>query len=126
MAISYTMHVEGNLLKVTASGKDDNIEEVKQYGMAIIEKAITHGTTHVLCNETNLEYALSTFSIFESANFIAEVAPKVGRVAIVTHTKNEEDGQFWENVAVNRGLQVRVMTDRNLAEAWLNESRPES
>lgn len=122
MAISYTMQAEGNLLKVTASGKDDSVEEVNQYGMAIIEKALACGTTHVLCDETKLEYALSTFSTFESAKFIAEVAPKVGRVAIVTSAKNAKDGQFWEDVAVNRGLQVRVMTDRKRAEAWINES----
>jgi hypothetical protein len=120
------MHVEETLLKVTASGKDDSVQEVKQYGMAIIEKAVAHGITRILCDETDLEYTLSGLSTFDAASFIAEVAPRVGRVAIVINPKNAEIGRFWENVAVNRGLQVRLMTDRERALAWLTGTLPDS
>jgi hypothetical protein len=126
LAIKYTMQVEGALLNVNASGRDDSVQEVKDYGMAIIEKAVAHGITRILCDETDLEYTLSALSTFDAATFIAEVAPKVARVAIVINPKNVEAARFWENVAVNRGLQVRLSTDRERALKWLTENLPDT
>ncbi len=115
------MSVEGNVLYVKASGRDESEEEVKQYGMAVLEMALARGVERVLCEETELEYALGTFSIYEAAKFIAEVVPKVCRVAIVCSPRDLQSGAFWETVAVNRGLNVRVTTDLDLARVWIAE-----
>ena len=121
MAIAHQMSVEGNVLYVKASGRDESEEEVKQYGLAVIQMALAHGAERVLCEETELEYALETFSTYEAAKFIAEVAPKICRVAIVCSPRDAESGAFWETVAVNRGLNVRVTTDLQRAKAWITE-----
>jgi hypothetical protein len=119
MAISYKIRAEGVLLHVEASGNDDSLEQVKQYGLAIIDAAIAHEAKRVLCDERALEYALGTFDTFEAAKFIAAMAPKVARIAIVCKPKHIEAGDFWETVAVNRGLQVRIFTDIDEAHSWL-------
>ncbi len=116
MAIQYTMKLEGEVLLVTASGRDDNEEEVRDYGLAIIQEAIRLGCPRVLCDERDLQYNLDTLSNYEAAKFIAEVAPKVSRVAIVCRPQDTQSGEFWETVAVNRGLTVRMLTD--IVEAW--------
>jgi hypothetical protein len=47
------------------------------------------------------------------------MAPKVARIAIVCKPKHIEAGDFWETVAVNRGLQVHLFTDIDDAHSWL-------
>ena len=119
MSISYTIKVDCELLRVTASGEDDILEEVKEYGMAVIGAAIQYGVSKVLCNEMDLRYLLGTFDTYESARLIAEAAPKIAHVAIVCREENFEDAHFWETVAINRGLQIRVFKDIVAAERWL-------
>jgi hypothetical protein len=119
MAIAYSFEVENDLLKATASGKDETLEEVMDYGMAIIHAAIVNKCQKVLCDETGLEYSLGTFESFESAKFISENAPDVAKVAIVCNPRFIGDAAFWETVAVNRGLQVKFFKNLRDAEEWL-------
>lgn len=121
MGISYQLNVTGGTLSVQASGNDDGPEDVRRYGLAVIEQAVIHGVTRVLCDERALAYTLDTLDTFESAKFIAELAPKVAKVAIVCALRFEQDGRFWETVAVNRGMLVRIFTDYDLASAWIAE-----
>ena len=119
MAISYSMSVNVDLLTVKAEGVDDSLEEVREYGKAIVEACRANRCVRVLCDETDLEYRLGTMDTFESAAFIAEHAPHVARVAIVCGPDQFADASFWETVAVNRGLTVRAFEDVDAAEAWL-------
>ncbi|NTW54470.1 MAG: hypothetical protein HGB15_06890 [Chlorobaculum sp.] len=119
MAITFHSEIADGLLLITASGRDEDVQQVIDYGSAVIDLAVESGVTLILCDERNLEYALDTFDTFKSAQQIAEIAPKVIRVAIVCGAKFLEDGKFWETVAVNRALQVRVDTDIEQAKAWL-------
>ncbi len=122
MAITYISEIKEDMLLITASGRDENVRQVIDYGSAVIDLAVRHGATLVLCDERNLEYALDTFDTFQSAREIADLAPKVARIAIVCGAKFLKDGKFWETVAVNRALQVRVDTDIERAKAWLFEN----
>ncbi len=121
MSINFNSKIEDEILIITAAGKDDTVDQVVAYGQSIIQLGIESGTSKVLCDERNLEYAIGTFDIFEAATIIAEQAPRVARIAIVCRPQFLDDGNFWETVAVNRGLHVRMYTDINLAKSWLNE-----
>jgi hypothetical protein len=119
MAISFQAEIEDGMLLITASGRDENLQQVIDYGCAVIDFAIESGAAFILCDERNLEYALDTFDTFQSAQKIAELAPRLARIAIVCGPQFFKDGKFWETVAVNRALQVRVDTDIERAKAWL-------
>jgi hypothetical protein len=121
MAIDYFFKTEGNLLEVTASGFDGSLDEVQEYGMAIIQEALRGNHTLVLCDETRLEYRLGTLDTFKSAEFISEQAPKLARVAIVCNNQSFQDARFWETVVVNRGLSARFFKDISAARNWLGE-----
>lgn len=112
MAINFTATSEGNLLIINASGFDDNLEEVQQYGMAVIEACSKYNVTRVLCDETNLEYRLSVIGTFQSVEFIAAQVPAIAKVALVCSEKSIADAAFWETVAVNRGL-LRVFSRKS-------------
>lgn len=119
MAITYETKMEDGLLIVTSSGRDKDVQDVIDYGSAIIDAAVASGASLILCDERNLEYALSTSDTYQAAQTIASRARRVVRVAIVCGPKFLEDGKFWETVAVNRALQVRVDTDMARARQWL-------
>lgn len=119
MAIEYRTKAEGDLLFVESSGFDESLAEVQEYGLAILSRCAEGGHTRLLCDERKLDYRLDTVDTFRAAAFIAEIAPGVGRAALVCHPSCATDAQFWENVAVNRGVSVRVFQDLEAACAWL-------
>jgi hypothetical protein len=121
MAIEYQITVEDDLLRVTASGRDDSLEEVQSYGMAVVQAAIENRCSRVVCDETNLVYTLGTIDTFRYGAFIATKAPRLARVALVINPDQSKDAAFWETVVINRGLQVRIFDDAQAAEAWVRE-----
>lgn len=114
------MTVDGDLLRVTASGKDDNIKEVEGYCAAIIETCIKNNIKKVLCDERKLKYELSTIDTYALAEYTSEHAKGVGRAAIVCNPKYLPDAKFWKTVSSNRGLVVKVFTSIDEAKAWIN------
>lgn len=121
MSITYLSEVKDDILIITANGKDEHAEMVIEYGRSVIQLVIESGVRRVLCDERNIEYNLGIIDTFEAARQVAEHAPKVGRIAIVCRPEFMKTGKFWETVAVNRGLHVRMYTDIELARAWLDE-----
>lgn len=119
MAITYQSEMKEGLLTITASGRDDNSQQVIDYGTSIINLAVLYDARLILCDERNLDYALGTFETFEAAKTIAKLAPKVARIAVLCKPEFLNDGKFWETVAVNRGLQVRMDIDLDRAQKWL-------
>lgn len=122
MAIVYTVTPDGDRLLVQASGFDETLAEVQDYGMAVIGAAARHGATRILCDESRLEYRLGVVDTYEAAQLIAAQAPAVVRVAIVCNPEYLRASRLFEDVAVNRGLTLRMFGDMVAASDWLNES----
>ena len=119
VAIQFTTTAQDGTLFVKASGYDEDLADVQQYGLALIAECQKQGVTRLLCDERELEYRLNTIDTYDAAAVIAEHAPRVCRVAIVCHPKMLQDALDWETFAVNRGLIVRVFSDLDEARNWL-------
>ena len=119
MAIHYSFQMQSDHLLVKAWGMDEDLEEVKRYGEAVIQAAVEHNSPRILCDETELVYRLEVAETFFSAEHISKLVPSLHRVAIVTQASQLETGKFWEDVAVNRGLYVRMYTSLDEARKWL-------
>ena len=119
MAIEFTIQIKGDLLVATARGFDESLDQVKAYGLALIEATVESGCQRVLCNELDLEYRLTTFDTHAAAKFIAENVPNAARVAIVCKATSMNDAEFWETVAVNHGLTVRAFRSLEMAYQWI-------
>jgi len=119
MSITYQSKVEDGILIITTTGRDDNVNQVIEYGRSITQLAVNSGVIRILCDERNLEYAIGTLDIFVAAKKIAEEVPKLAYIAIVCQPRFLKDGKFWETVAVNRGLRVHIGTDIRRAEDWI-------
>jgi hypothetical protein len=119
MAITFESSMEDGVLIITTSGRDENLQQVLEYGQAVIDLVVATGATRILCDERNLEYAIDTIDTYDAAKAVAEHASKAVRIAIVCGPNFLEDGKFFETVAVNRNLRLRVDTDIAKARAWL-------
>jgi len=122
MAIHYDLTAQGDTLWARAWGFDESLEDVQSYGLAIIEACREHGVTRVMCDERELEYRLNTFEHYEAAEFIAQQVPALAKAAIVCNPHYLPAADLYEDVAVNRGLMLRVFTDIERARAWLEGS----
>ncbi len=119
MTIDLELKVEKDILLVTAKGRDDDLKQVQEYGLAVLAEAKVNNSNKIICDETELEYSLSTLNTFNLAESLSKVIPYAVKVAIVCNPYQFTDASFWETVAVNRGAQVRVFKDMVSAEKWI-------
>lgn len=119
MEINFVIKDEDKYLKIISTGFCDNLVQLKEYVLALQEAAVSSGQTRLLVEETHLEYTLSTLDTYTSGCFLAQLSPKPKKIAILCKTSSLNNAKFWETVAVNRGVNVRVFDDRVSAENWL-------
>ena len=70
MTISYSFAVENGLMIVTAAGSDDSVQEVMDYGVAIIAAAVASNCTRVLCDERDLTIGWARSTHFNPHNIL--------------------------------------------------------
>lgn len=121
VSIRWETQVDGEVLRVKASGVDDSLQEVQAYGLAIIDIATRAGTRLVLCNERELRYRLALGDTWAAATHLAEAVPQLARLALLHSPDVAEIVQLWENTARNRGLECRAFTDPKAAQRWLTQ-----
>jgi len=119
MEINFVITNEDQYLKIISKGSCDNLVQLKEYVLALQEAAVSSGQLRLLVDETHLEYTLSTLNTYHSGCFLSQLSPKPQRIAILCKTSSLNNAKFWETVAVNRGVNVRVFDDRISAENWL-------
>ena len=121
MAIKYQFEIDQEILFVTASGYDENLKEVTEYGKAVIEESIKQKCKYILADERQLEYRIGTVDIIDLVEFYSEYSPNVRKAALLFNPANIEDAKFWETVAINRGLTVRVFKEKKEALSWFKK-----
>jgi hypothetical protein len=120
MGISFTTRAEGDTLFVKASGFDENLDDVKNFSMAVIEATRKNGAQRVLSDEREVEYRIGTFDTYDLGKFLSENVPSPLRIATVCNPSFISDATFFEDVVVNRGATLRIFTDVDKAKEWLN------
>lgn len=120
MAIETHFRAVGNVLITTTSGFDEGLDGAIDYNSRVLEEAIRHNCTSVLCDERNLEYRLSMFETFQLGQFVSEKIHFIRHIAIVSDGSHEEILSFWENVTNNRGVHARVFYNTDDAMNWLS------
>lgn len=123
MSIDYKIKYHNGILKITTKGTDENLEEVFEYANAIIESAFKHQSRLILCDERELEYKLTTLDTYKLAEYASSYSNHIVKIVIVCNPQCLPEGKFYETVTTNRGLKVRVTTDIDEAEKWLNENQ---
>lgn len=120
MAIHAEFTIKGKLLVVKASGIDEGLDEAIRYSVSVFNYAMENNIQEIFCDECDLKYNLTDVETFDLAANASKVATgKRLRVAILCHEQASEAGMFFENVARNRGLFIKVSANRNQLAEWL-------
>ena len=99
---------------------------VKQIAAEALAEAAAHGVHRFLVDDREMVPLLSTLEIYELPDTLARLGlDKRDRVAVVYASTAPKAGDFsfFEDTAVNRGFDVRLFTDVNLALDWLRAAR---
>ncbi len=122
MSYELTITPKPGYLHAVVTGPN-TAENVLGYLQAVLQACETQACPRVLIEERLEGPRLGTLSVFEVAS---EASRRVeGKLKAIAYVDVNAEGrlmQFAENVAVNRGLPVKVFTSVNAAERWLAES----
>jgi len=89
-----------------------------------LRQAGTHGLKRFFADCTPLEGGHSILDLYTLADSLAKgdlSAVEREAVLLPALPAPAENVQFWETACLNRGLNVRIFLDRELAVAWLLE-----
>ena len=122
MAYQFTIEPKSSYLHFTVTG-DNTADSMSGYLRDVYLACKQSGCPRVLIEENLVGPSLSVTDVFDVVTErTAGIFPVVRTVAFVdlnpTHDKTIQ--KFGENVAVNRGVHVRVFTNVTEAEEWLS------
>lgn len=120
MSIQFKHEVQDKLLLITTEGKDDSLKEVENYARSILELAVKHNCSQVLCDERNLLYSISMGETLKYAESLAADITQVNAIAVVCDKRYLNEGEVFELAARGRGLSVLATSDYQEAISWLN------
>ena len=100
---------------------ENSVENMKGYLEELVRECATRGDRRVLVEERFVGPRLGMVDIFDLASTISDRARGLFEaIAYVDiNAENDLNAKFGENVAVNRGLRVRVFRTVEDAASWL-------
>ena len=122
--MSWTAHHQPPYIELVFEGQVD-AHELMAAALGTLEQLLALPRPLVLADCTRVEGGHSAFDLYFLADMVAETPIRSTlREAIVFADlgAGAENVRFWETTCINRGLNVRVFTDRALAIRWLTES----
>ena len=119
------LRLEHDILKAVVIGKFDLVAAENEFD-EILYEAVQIGARKVLIDGQQMTGKPGDFERFLYGEFVANTTLEVMkeynthlRFAYVIHEPLRDPERFGENVAVNRGMDVKVFEDPNEAIQWL-------
>ena len=125
MPLEYNFKIDGDLLTVTTSGFDDNVDEAVSYGEDIIRHCLNGKCTKILMDESQVSAVLDRVGQYQMVQRLSSIVPHQLSIALLSAIDNLQDTSFGTLVAENRGIKVRLFTSKENALEWLNQQQPE-
>jgi len=120
------LHLEQGVLNAVVTGEFE-LALAKIQFVEILDEVVQSGATKVLIDGQQMPGKPGDFERFLYGEFVAKATLEVMRerkiklrFAYVIHEPVRDPERFGENVAVNRGMDVKVFEDTNAAIQWLN------
>lgn len=120
MAYEIQVKLEKDFLNVHVKGERDS-ESIKKVTKDILTKCIDRKCFNVLIDVRDFKNRIGTLEIFmlASAELPEIIKGKLEKVAIVDQRGFEDKIKFFEDVARNRGHNVRMFTEYDEAINWI-------
>lgn len=123
MTIRYSVEQRGDLLCFVGEGVEEGLEQNKQIHQMIVQACNKHDCTKVLIDDRQVKYTASFTSLYELAKSYSQIhlPRKVEKVAVVASPEYKETNDFFEDTTRNRGVNLRVFSLVEDAQAWLSD-----
>ena len=113
----------GSFLLVEFFGKF-SVEAGRQCIDRMVEASVKHGRPKVLLDCRRMTGVMQVLDRFEVAEYGAATCYQLHQVALLGNKDMVLPDKFVENVAVNRGMNLKIFTDFDEAVLWLSQSTP--
>ena len=100
-------------------------ETVRKYGENAAKLSLKHICKQLISDISGVQIELSTIELFELPSLmeLAGIDRTWKRVVLIGSDESGADPHFFENVALNRGYNVKVCTDFDEAINWLKSEQ---
>jgi hypothetical protein len=113
--------VEKDYLMLIVAG-EQSLDANKALVIMIIESCVEHQLNKVVVDIRGFEGQPGVISDYELANFSVEKGLSVlKKAALVYRKENHEFTSFFETVAINRGLNVKIFLEPDEAVGWITK-----
>lgn len=117
----FQTEVKNQTLYFITNGKDAPLEDLKQLRRNMFATCLKNNCKKILADDRAQEFSLSDLDFFELGEYHAGTQPAIVKLAVVCKEKDLQKMKLWENVAFNRGANVKTFTGIEPAEEWLNK-----
>ncbi|HLB73492.1 MAG TPA: hypothetical protein VJJ98_05700 [Sedimentisphaerales bacterium] len=93
-----------------------NVEEFLEARSQICSLCEQHGPLNALLDMREMQFGISTTRIYE---FASRIKHPIGVGIALLCRPNDSDARFFETVAINNGVQIRLFTEYSEALAFL-------
>ena len=121
MAISLGLMDGDGFLRIVSTGLYENFCQLREYVLDVHKAMVSSGQIRVLVDETGVVHRIGTMDNYRSGCFVSQLAPRPHKIAVLVRPEDWPNAKFWETVAVNRGVSVRVFREQNSAETWVRD-----
>ena len=108
-------------LLIIGHGKRDNLTSMAKASGQIYDKVLETKNSYLLVDYRKLEINVHLSEAFNIVKRYEVVQPELKNlvIAAVFEGKGLEFGNYWKDVATQRGFFIEIFQDMNLAEEWL-------
>ena len=117
--LDYKIDVNGDLLNVTTTGYDENVDDAVAYGESVINVCVENQCRRVLIDESQMTSVLDKVGQYQMVQRLVSLVPYDLAIAFVVNPANFEETSFGVLVAENRGINTRAFTSLEEASEWL-------
>ncbi|MHC4618605.1 MAG: hypothetical protein ACYTEQ_12735 [Planctomycetota bacterium] len=118
MSLNITIRHELDYLYVEFYGPY-NLQDALKFKDQILSICRNQGLKRVLCDTRNMEGNIPVLDRFTFGKALADSAPHGLKLALLGSSMQVLPDKFLENVAVTRGVNIRLSTDINELLEWL-------
>ena len=115
-----SIHNKGSYLLIEFFG-EFSVEAGKQCVDRMMEACLKQRQSRVLLDCRRMTGSMTVISRFQVAEYGAFSLDFLNRFALVNRDDVLLPDNFVENVAINRGMDMKIFTDFDAAEQWLTE-----
>lgn len=113
-------------LLVIGHGRRDNLSMMAQASARIYEEVLATGSRFLLVDFRELEINVHMSEAFNIVKRYESVQPGLKNLvmAVAFNQKGLRFGQYWKDIALQRGFFIEIFEDLVLAERWLLDQMP--